>query len=467
MNRSSFIAAAATLAVAAPLAAHVGSPNTFFDGNAGPYAVRVIVKQPGVVPGLADISVHTGAGVTRVAVKPVKWDVGEKGSPPADDATRIGGDPTSWAANLWLMARGSYSIYVDVDGAQGHGRAIVPVTAMATKVLPMPRLLGAILVLMGVLLVAGAITMVGAGAREAVLAPGAEVDAVHRRNGRIALAAGAVVLLALVARGKAWWGEVDRDYQRSLFKPLHITTTVDRNGMLDLFIDDPDWRARGARFTPIMPDHGKLMHLFLIRDDESAIAHLHPQALARDHFRAAVPSLPAGHYRVFADITHESGYAQTLIDRVDVSTASPAKTDADDATYAAGAVQPAVMTMTSPAKLTANRAYELGFVVRDPSGKPAALEPYMGMLGHAVIVSDDFSLFVHLHPMGSVSMASQMKYAERDKVPFDMRSMMPAASSDGVVTFPFEFPRSGRYHVWVQTKVNGEIVTGAFVVDVT
>ena len=43
---------------------------------------------------------------------------------------------------------------------------------------------------------------------------------------------------------------------------------------------------------------------------------------------------------------------------------------------------------------------------------------------------------------------------------------MPAASSDGVVSFPFEFPRRGRYHVWVQTKVNGEIVTGAFVVDV-
>ena len=460
------LAVAAILAAALPLAAHVGSPNTFFDGNAGPYAVRVIVKQPGVVPGLADISVHTGAVVTRVAVKPVKWDVGEKGSPPADEATRVGNDATSWTANLWLMARGSYSIYVDVDGAQGHGRAIVPLTAMATKVLPMPRALGGILVVMGALLVVGAISMVGAGAREAVLPPGVEVDGVHRRKGRIALAAGAVVLLALVWRGEAWWGEVDQEYRQSLFKPLHITTTVDRNGTLDLFIDDPDWVRRGARFTPVMPDHGKLMHLFLIREDKTAMAHLHPQALARDHFRAAVPDLPAGHYRVFADITHESGYAQTLVDRIDVPNASPAKTDADDAVYAAGATQPAVMTMMSPAQLTANRAYELGFLVRDASGKPAAIEPYMGMPGHAVIVSDDFSLFVHLHPMGSVSMASQMKFAERDKVPFDMRAMMPAASSDGTVSFPFEFPRSGRYHVWVQTKVNGAIVTGAFVVEV-
>jgi hypothetical protein len=456
----------AILAIAVPLSAHVGSPNAFFDGNAGPYAVRVVVKQPGVVPGLADITIHTGAGVTRVAVKPVKWDIGEAGSPPADAATRIGGDPTSWAANLWLMTGGSYSIYIDVDGAQGHGRAIVPVTAMATKVLPMPRLLGAILVAMGALLVVGAVSLVGAGAREAVIPPGAEVDASHRRKGRIALVAGAVIVLALVARGKAWWGEVDREYRQSLFKPLHVTTSVDRNGILDLFIDDPQWRLRTGRFTPIMPDHGKLMHLFLIRDDKTAIAHLHPLAVTREHFRAAVPSLPAGHYRVFADITHESGYAQTLVDGVEVSGSAAAKTDTDDASYVAGATQPAVMIMTSPAQLTANVAYELGFLVRDRSGKPAVLESYMGMLGHAVIVAEDFSVFVHLHPMGSVSMASQMKFAQRDKVPFDMAAMMPAASHDGAVSFPFEFPRSGRYRVWVQTKVNGEVVTGAFAVTV-
>ncbi len=466
MRRSRLLWVTAWLGIATPLFAHVGSPNAFFNGNAGPYPVRVVVKQAEVVPGLPDVTVRTGAGVRRVAMKPVKWDIGEAGSPPSDEATRVGGDPNAWAASLWLMARGSYSIYVDVDGAQGHGRVIVPVTAVATKRLAMPRPLGGILVIMGVLLVVGAVSMAGAGAREAVLPPGAEVDATQRRKGRMAVVAGAVIVLALVARGKAWWGEVDHEYRQLLFKPLHITTRVDRYGMLDLFIDDPKWRAR-RRSTPIMPDHGKLMHLFLIREDKGAIAHLHPQALTRDHFRAAAPALPAGHYRVFADVTHESGFAQTLVDRVDVTDASPRKTDMDDVTYAAGASQPAIMTMTSPANPRVNHEGDLHFLVRDSRGKAVVLEPYMGMLGHAVIVSDDFSLFVHLHPMGSVSMASQMKFAARDKGPHDMRAMVPATSSDGVVSFPFEFPRSGRYHVWVQTKVNGEIVTGAFVVNVT
>ena len=38
--------------------AHVGSPDTFFTGNAGPYPVRVTVRLPGVVPGLAQVTVR-------------------------------------------------------------------------------------------------------------------------------------------------------------------------------------------------------------------------------------------------------------------------------------------------------------------------------------------------------------------------------------------------------------------------
>jgi hypothetical protein len=198
------------------------------------------------------------------------------------------------------------------------------------------------------------------------------------------------------------------------------------------------------------------MHLFLIREDKSAIAHLHPVAVARDRFRAAVPSLPAGSYRVFADVTHESGFAQTLVDRVDVAAAAASKSDPDDATYAGSS---SAMTMLSPASARVGRNVDLRFRA------PGPIEPYMGMAGHAVIVSDDFSVFVHLHPMGSVSMASQMKFAERDKLPHVMAMSLPAGG-DGTVSFPYAFPQRGRYHVWVQTKVNGEIVTGKFVVAV-
>src|SRR5205823_3926527 len=55
---------------------HVGSPDTYFEGAAGPYPVRVIVRSPGVVPGLAQITVRLLAAhtVRRVLVLPVYWD---------------------------------------------------------------------------------------------------------------------------------------------------------------------------------------------------------------------------------------------------------------------------------------------------------------------------------------------------------------------------------------------------------
>ena len=38
--------------------AHVGSPDTFFGGKAGPYDVRVSVRLPGVIPGRAQVTIR-------------------------------------------------------------------------------------------------------------------------------------------------------------------------------------------------------------------------------------------------------------------------------------------------------------------------------------------------------------------------------------------------------------------------
>ncbi|HXJ29414.1 MAG TPA: hypothetical protein VNG35_02170, partial [Gemmatimonadales bacterium] len=64
------LVAAGVLVVAS---AHVGSPDTFYEGDAGPYRVRVIVRPPGVVPGRADITVRLlrGSGLRSVLVLPV------------------------------------------------------------------------------------------------------------------------------------------------------------------------------------------------------------------------------------------------------------------------------------------------------------------------------------------------------------------------------------------------------------
>ena len=40
--------------------------------------------------------------------------------------------------------------------------------------------------------------------------------------------------------------------------------------------------------------------------------------------------------------------------------------------------------------------------------------------------------------------------------------IMPGAVIGDTVSFPYAFPKSGRYRVWVQVKRSGRILTGAF-----
>src|SRR5262245_57026655 len=92
-----------------PAWAPVGSTSVFFEGTAGAYPVHVIIRPPGAVPGLAEITVRiTASGVRRVTVLPVRWNAGRQGAPPPDEARPVRGESDLYAAELWLMDSGSY-----------------------------------------------------------------------------------------------------------------------------------------------------------------------------------------------------------------------------------------------------------------------------------------------------------------------------------------------------------------------
>ena len=88
---------------------HVGSPNVFFDGAAGPFPVRVIVRPPEVIPGVAEVTVRIKEGTAeRVTVQPVQWKAGAKGAPPPDIAEPVAGADAGaatqlWTARLWML----------------------------------------------------------------------------------------------------------------------------------------------------------------------------------------------------------------------------------------------------------------------------------------------------------------------------------------------------------------------------
>src|SRR5436305_4999032 len=56
--------------------------------------------------------------------------------------------------------------------------------------------------------------------------------------------------------------------------------------------------------------------------------------------------------------------------------------------------------------IRANEPMTLRFTVDDDAGQAAVLEPYLSMRGHLALCREDGSVFTHLHPGGSASMAA-------------------------------------------------------------
>jgi hypothetical protein len=125
--------------------------------------------------------------------------------------------------------------------------------------------------------------------------------------------------------------------------------------------------------------------------------------------------------------------------------------------------------------LVAGKDVTLSFTVRGARNAVIPVQPYLGMAGHAVVIRDDASVFVHLHPMGSMSMASIQAFELRnrgDTTP-DGRLADPHAGMamdepqlEGRFSFPFAFPKSGRYRLWVQVKKYGRVHTADYEVNV-
>lgn len=466
--------------------AHIGSPDAWYSGPAGPYHVLVHVQAPPVVPGIAVISIKPDDPVETITAFVNKYDA-VAGGPPPDVATPFANNPGWFRTDLWVMDPGSNTVTVSMRGAKGGGTVVVPLVAVAARRLEFNGLLSVLLVAAALVLVAGLLTLVGAAVRQGTLPPGTEPDSEGRKRARAAMLRSALVVIAVVAGLGAWWRAEDSLFAQNLFKPMDVTARtefVEGGGTtLILVITDSAWtqrnnaqrpRARGgSEFSDLVTDHQKLMHLFVIAEDGGMnFAHLHPVTTDSISFTSVLPPLPAGRYRVFADVVHSTGFTQTLATTI---TLEPPQgpgdvplSDADDAwiagaapTTATGSLLPDAASITwlgAAEPQVAGEEARLRFSITPPAGDTASLEPYLGMLGHAAVVRDDGAVFIHLHPMGTISVAAQTMLS---RGPESTHGMSPAASGD-TLYFPYAFPAPGSYTIWVQVKRHGRVVTVAF-----
>lgn len=475
-------------------AAHVNNPYIVFEGRAGTLPVQVVIRQPEVVPGLANITVRVLQGSPdRVQVRPLHWRTDRSGAPSPDDARPIPGEANSYAGELWLMTRGAHGIEVRVD-APGGGTVLVPVNSESHARKPMPHWLGWILGGLCAGLALGAVAIAAAAARESTLPPEAAPGPGRGRATRVAatLALG-LVLSATVGFG-AWWRRVDEFHgRRMLYRQYTHEVVQQTDGLEDrLDLEITDARRRDPAHQ-LVEDHGRRVHLFLVGESAAggipAFAHLHPEESGQGRFTTPLPALPSGSYRVFTELAHAAGFTQTLTNRVTLAARRPAVLDRDSAwtppappaASDAAPIGDGLQVQLDTGRLQAGSPVDLTARVRRSDGSPGVLEPYLRMLGHAVLQREDGAVFAHLHPAGSLSMAAARVFAAKldgdagarasDANCGDLEAVSPgeaaALGRSGEVRFPCVFPTAGRYFVWIQVRVEGRVRTAPFAVTVT
>jgi hypothetical protein len=464
------------------LGAHVGSPDVFYEGNAGPYRLFVTVRMPQVIPGVAEIQVRC-ATTDVSAIEFVPMTLSGPGSkyPPAPDLAQPSKeDPQFFAGSLWLMEFGALKVRVTANGNKGKGELSVPVPSYAQRSLKMEKPLGGLLAFLMLFLAIGAVFIAGAAVREGNLKPGENASPARVRRSQIVMALTAVAVAGILYLGGEWWKADATTYQGyiNFAKPPTAETALENGTRLILRAkgQDPEW-SQVVKMEEVLPDHNHLMHLFLFSmPGMERMWHLHPERIDGGAFAVQLPAMPAGKYQVFADVVSKTGNPWTIVGALELPQIDGQALAGDDSTWSeiGGAVGNTesllpdggrMVWLRTREPLVANRPMSFTFSVEDKDGKPASdLQPYMGMAGHAEFVSKDWSVFAHVHPAGSVPMAALE--LEREGVSNESHAGMSMEVSKAAmpadVSFPYGFPRSGEYRIFVQIKRAGKIETGVF-----
>ena len=146
------------------------------------------------------------------------------------------------------------------------------------------------------------------------------------------------------------------------------------------------WRRYGDIFSSRFPIFGRVVYVAdpaLVKEVFTGDPLTGPDA----DITYNIPPLPAGEYRLYADVVHESGFTQTLVDTVAIpeALAGAEGLDPDDSWLTtvpdgeAGGVTLAdgsrMVWEGSPTRLTAGQELELRFMVYAPDGTLGIIQP--------------------------------------------------------------------------------------------
>jgi Heavy metal binding domain len=207
--------------------------------------------------------------------------------------------------------------------------------------------------------------------------------------------------------------------------------------MLDFRIKDPT----GFEVARLQTVHEKKMHLMIVSYDLAEFDHVHPVQGDDGGFSLRHVFRNGGRYVLYHDFTPDSVGMQVVPVELVVQGAERPRASLvvdDDAAKKVDGCD----VVLSHDPLIPGREVAMTFTLTRGRKPITDLEPYLGTMGHLVVISEDRAAFVHSHPRES-------------------------SGTGPSVVFRMRFERTGLYKAWGQFQRKGRVITVPFVVRVS
>jgi len=201
--------------------------------------------------------------------------------------------------------------------------------------------------------------------------------------------------------------------------------------------------ADGKPVTNFEAVHDAKVHLIVVREGLDHFAHLHPEVKEGTGELTARYTFPlGGTYHLFADYKPHGKTQATAVASLAVTgekPSSPLLTVTAPGTVKGDGLTGKVTLEGVKAGGEGRVRFELS---GDDGNQALDLDPYMGAMGHLVVVSADAKRYVHAHPVEE------------------------KAAPKNVVAFEAHFAAPGLYKGWGQFKRGGKVRVVPFVIQV-
>lgn len=178
--------------------------------------------------------------------------------------------------------------------------------------------------------------------------------------------------------------------------------------------------------------HEKLMHLIVVSSDLKEYHHLHPEEKNKGVYTQKF-NLPDNSYKVFVDIKPKD--LNYSVEPVQLYVGETHKEQRENKlvvdTDFTKTINNQVVELTTR-EFEVNKEIQLNFDVKNTTP-----EPYLGALGHVVILDEDGEKFIHVHPVSN------------DKTVFETK-----------------FNKPGVYKLWAEFKFGEQVNAYPFVIKV-